>query len=467
MTQINRRTFLGGAAGALATRTAGQAAPPPNIVFIYCDDLGYGDLGCYGSSNRTPNLDRMAAEGARFTQFYSANPVCSPSRAALLTGRYPTRVGVPRVLFPADQEGLDLSEKTLADVLKARGYRTMAIGKWHLGHTPAYLPTSRGFDEYFGIPYSNDMSPRPLLHAQSGGAAEQLEEPATLETLTPRYTEQALKFIERSKGGPFFLYMPHTYPHIPLAASPRFRGKSKNGLYGDVIEEIDWSVGEVLAALKQHGLDNNTLVMFSSDNGPWYQGSPGKLRGRKGSTYEGGVREPFLARWPGKIPRGLLCKGVAGTVDILPTVAKLCGAALPAKPLDGVDIWPLLSGKAPSLERDVLLYFDNWYLQCARLGQWKLHVARYNTFAYSPAPAAGRINLPLARPELYDIENDPDESYEVAAEHPQVVADILARVEKLIPGFPEEVRNAWAQTRARPVGNSATGALPQPAPQKK
>jgi arylsulfatase len=466
MTKLDRRSFLAAAAGAAAAPLAGAGARPPNVVFIYADDLGYGDLGCYGSSNRTPNLDRMAAEGARFTQFYSANPVCSPSRAALLTGRYPTRVGVPRVLFPTDTEGLDLGESTLADVLKGKGYKTMAVGKWHLGHLPRYLPTRRGFDEYFGIPYSNDMTPRVLLHA-AGDKVEQLEETATLETLTPRYTEQALRFIDRSKSGPFFLYMPHTYPHIPLAASARFRGKSANGLYGDVIEELDWSVGEVLAALKKHGLDENTLVMFSSDNGPWFQGSPGKLRGRKGMTYEGGVREPFLARWPGRIPKGLLSKGVAGTIDILPTLAKLCGAALPAKPLDGVDIWPLLSGKAPRLEREILLYFDNWNVQCARLNQWKLHLARYNSVAYSPAPAVGRMNLVLQNPELYNVESDPDESYDVAPEHPQVVAEMRARVEKLLAGFPEAVRTAYAETKARPVGASPVGAVTRPAAKKK
>jgi len=462
MPQVDRRTFLGSAAAALACSVTARAAAPPNVVFIYADDLGYGDLGCYGSTNRTPNLDRMAAEGARFTQFYSANPVCSPSRAALLTGCYPTRVGVPRVLFPYDTAGLDLSEKTLADVLKGQGYRTMAIGKWHLGHMPRYLPTSRGFDEYFGIPYSNDMTPRPLLHAVAGGKVEQLEEPATLATLTPRYTEQALRFIQRSQGAPFFLYMPHTFPHIPLAASPRFRGKSPNGLYGDVIEELDWSVGEVLGALRRQGLDGNTIVMFSSDNGPWYQGSPGRLRGRKGSTYEGGVREPFLARWPGRIPPGTVCRGVAGTIDILPTLARQCGAALPARPLDGIDIWPLLSGAQPRLEREVLLYFDDWNVQCARWGPWKLHFARYNSFAYSPPPAGGRVNLILPQPELYNVENDPDESYDVAPENAKVVGEIQARVDRLIAGFPDEVRRAYAATKARAAGSSAIGALPQP-----
>ena len=432
-----------------------QSRRAPNIIFIYCDDLGYGDIGPYGSGIPTPNLDRMASEGVRFTQFYSANPVCSPSRAALLTGRYPTRVGVPRVLFPTDSTGLALSETTIAGMLKPAGYRTMCIGKWHLGHHPEYLPTARGFDEYFGIPYSNDMTPRPLLHN-----TEQLEEPAVLETLTPRYTEQAVRFIEGARGTPFFLYMPHTFPHIPLAASPRFKGKSLLGLYGDVVEEIDWSVGEVLAAVKRAGADANTLVMFSSDNGPWYQGSPGPLRGRKGSTYEGGVREPFLARWPGRIQKGTVCKGVAGTVDILPTVAKLTGAPLPKAPVDGIDIWPMLSGTRQAIEREALLYFDDWNLQCARWGRWKLHFARYNTFAYNPAPAGGRVNLPLHPPELYDLERDPQEAYDVAAANAEVVREIQGRVERLLAGFPDEVKRAWAETQGRETRSTSTGALP-------
>lgn len=434
------------------------AARTPNIVLIYCDDLGYGDLGVYGSKIRTPNIDRMAAEGVRFTQFYSANPVCSPSRAALLTGRYPTRTGVPRVLGPTDTTGLSLSETTIADTLKGVGYQTMCIGKWHLGHLPKYLPTRRGFDEYFGIPYSNDMKPTPLLHN-----TEQIEEPARLDNLTLRYTERAVRFIERSKSRPFFLYLPHTFPHIPLAASQRFRGKSPLGLYGDVIEELDWSTGEVLSALRRTGVDSDTLVMFSSDNGPWYQGSPGALRGRKGSTYEGGVREPLLARFPGKIPQGLVCSGVAGTVDILPMMARLAGAPLPGAPLDGIDIWPLLTGQQPSLEREALLYFDGWNLQCARWRKWKLHFARYNSMAFNPEPRIGRMNLPLRPPELYDLENDPQESYDSAAENPQVVKEIQGRVERLLATFPEEVRKAWAETQARKTETTPAGALPQPA----
>ncbi|MBM3724219.1 MAG: sulfatase [Acidobacteria bacterium] len=446
------------APAALAQPLLAQAARP-NIILIYCDDLGYGDLGCYGSKIRTPNLDRMAAEGVRFTHFYSANPVCSPSRAALMTGRYPTRVGVPRVFFPGDKEGLARDEVTMAAMLKEHGYKTMCVGKWHLGHLPPYLPASRGFDGYFGIPYSNDMNP-PVVLRQADGKTETVEEKATLETLTPRYTEEAIRFIEQSKGSPFFLYFPHTYPHIPLAASPRFRGKSPHGLYGDVVEEIDWSVGEILAALKKHGLDNNTLVVFSSDNGPWFQGSPGRLRGRKGSTYEGGVREPFIARMPGRIPKGRVVDTPGSTLDMVPTVAALTGARLPAKPLDGLNIWPLLSGKGAAPERGTLLYFDNVHLQCARLRNWKLHVARYNSYVYGPIPAGGRINLPLNPPELYNLVDDPDESADVADKNPEVVREIMARMEEAVTTFPADIQKAWTETRARKTRLAEPGRLP-------
>ncbi len=452
---MQRRQFL---SLPIATLTAAQPVMP-NIVLIYCDDLGYGDLGCYGSSIPTPNLDRMASEGVRFTNFYSANPVCSPSRAALLTGRYPTRVSVPRVFFPADQNGLARDEQTLADVLKASGYRTMCVGKWHLGHTPAYLPTSRGFDEYFGIPYSNDMSPRLMLKG-----TEAVEQQAALETITPRYTEQAVGFIERNKARPFFLYMPHTYPHIPLAASDKFRGKSNQGLYGDVLQELDWSVGEVLGALKKNGLEKNTLVLFSSDNGPWFQGSAGKLRGRKGQTYEGGVRVPFIARWPGKIPARRVLDAIGSTLDMMPTLARLAGAKLPTKALDGVDIWPLLSGQKKDHTREALLYFDNWDLQCVRLGKWKLHVGRYNSFIYGPVPATGRVNLRLRPAELYNLATDPDESFDVAAKNPEIVRDLEARIAKALPSFPDEVQKAWRETEGRQTTPGEPGRLPRVKP---
>jgi arylsulfatase len=455
---MTRRDFLATAGVASGSRLFGAPARTPNIVFILCDDLGYGDLGVYGSKIRTPHFDRLASEGVRFTNFCSADPVCSPSRAALLTGRYPTRVGVPRVLFPEDTDGLNLDETTLASVLKARGYRTMCIGKWHLGRPQAYLPTNRGFDEYFGIPYSNDMTPRVLMHN-----TDVVEQTADLSTLTARYTEQARKFIAQSKGSPFFLYMPHTFPHIPLEASARFRGKSAEGLYGDVVEEIDWSVGQVAEALKQYGLEQNTLVMCTSDNGPWYQGSPGKLRGRKATTYEGGVREPFIARWSGRIPKARVCDGLASMMDVFPTVARLCGAALPSKPLDGIDIWPMLHGDRQSIERAPLLYFDNWDLQCARWMNWKLHIARHNTAAYAPAPPGGRVSLLLPKPELYNLAGDPDESYDVAAENPQVVARIEARIAEMIGSFPEPVRRAYAEALARKSDpDTPTGAYPRP-----
>jgi arylsulfatase A len=446
----------------------------PNIVFIFCDDLGYGDIGSFGSSIPTPNIDSLAKEGVRFTHF-SASPLCSPSRAGLMTGRYATRVGVPRVLM-SGSEGLELSETTIANVLKDRGYATMCIGKWHLGDKPGYLPTSRGFDEYYGIPYSNDINPVVLMHN-----TETVEYPVVQATLTKRYTEQALKFIERSKDKPFFLYMPHTFPHTPLAASEQFLGKSGMGLYADAIEEIDWSVGEILKTLKKNGLEKNTLVIFTSDNGPASaEGSPGGLRGRKGSTWEGGVREPFLARLPGQIPAGSVCSSVAATIDILPTLANLTGAKLPEKSLDGVNIWPLLTAKQKQVDRDVLLYWEAWTLTAARLGKWKVRFTQASSGMggsmppmgdpQSGAPSAGQQAGPTGGqggapqsgqamgnimtqsetlPALYDLEADRDESYNASSAHPEIVADITARVERLIPGFPQEVQKAWAETKAK------------------
>jgi arylsulfatase A len=443
------------------------------VVLILCDDLGYGDLHCYGSSTATPNLDQMANEGVRFRQFYSASNVCSPSRAALLTGRYATRVGVPNALCPTDTTGLSLTDPTIAEILKPAGYQTMCVGKWHLGSQTQYMPTNRGFDEYYGIPYSNDQDPSVLMHNLTV-----IESPVKLSTLTQRYTAQAASFIASAKKSPFFLYLAHNMPHIPLAASSAFAGKSGMGLYCDVVQELDWSVGQILQSLADNGVDDNTLVLFTSDNGPWYQGSPGQLRGRKGWSYEGGVREPFLARFPGRIPAarhtlretfgnqtrqvfgGRVSNAMTTAMDILPTVARLCGAALPSKPLDGVDIWPVLSDQQDTVDRDIFFYFDSWDLQCARLGPWKLHVSRYNDFAFSPDPPGGRINLPLVNPELYNLETDPDESYDVAADHPDVVADILARIKAAIPTFPPDVVNSWTVTMSQQVWGTPAGALP-------
>jgi arylsulfatase A len=451
---LSRRDVMG-----LLPFAASGARRAPNLILIYADDLGYGDLGCYGGRIRTPHLDRLAKEGMRFTQCLSANPVCSPSRAALLTGRYPTRVKIPRVLFPRDREGLPEDETTIAAMLKPQGYRTHCVGKWHLGHHPEHLPTSRGFDGYFGIPYSNDMDPPVLLRSGKGGV-EIVEQRAAMDRLAGRYAEEAVKFIDSAKDSPFFLYFPHTFPHIPLGASARFRGKSAQGLYGDVVEELDWGVGQVWEAVKRHGLDRDTLIVFSSDNGPWYQGSPGPLRGRKGATLEGGVRVPLIARMPGTVAANRVSDELVSTMDVLPTIARLSGAKLPAKPLDGADLLPLLTGREQLRQREALLYFDGWNAQCIRDGNLKLHVARYNSQVYSPAPAAGRVNLPLPKPELYDLAIDPNESYDIAPERPADVERLQKKMEQMIAGFPAEVRDAWAQTRARPTAGDV-GAFPR------
>jgi arylsulfatase len=417
--------------------------------------MGYGDLSCYGSGISTPNIDQLAREGMLFTHYYSASPVCSPSRAALMTGRYPVRVGIPNVLSPEDPYGLPLTEMTLAELLKTVQYKTICIGKWHLGDLPQFMPTNRGFDEFYGLPYSNDQEPSVLMHN-----TEVIEEPVQLDTLTQRYTEQAVDFISRSRDYPFFLYLPHTFPHIPLAASPRFLGRSGAGLYGDVIQEIDWSTGEVMRSLKENNLDQQTLVIFSSDNGPWFQGSAGLLRGRKGETWDGGMRMPMIARFPGQIPAGSLSGSLSTALDVFPTIAALTGAALPPSPLDGVNIWPMLTATTAEVQRDVFLFMDGWNVQCARLGDWKLHVTRQNSSAWSPAPAGGIRNLPLPRPELYNLAMDVNESYDMARSHPQVVAEIRDRLEALIATLPQPVQDTWHATMQLKVYDTPAGCLP-------
>jgi arylsulfatase A len=438
----HRRDFLKTVAAgtSLVVSARAQSTRPPNVVLILADDLGYGDLSCYGSRIQTPCIDRMAQEGVRFTQFNSASPVCSPSRASWLTGRYPTRVGIPRVLSATDTYGLPASETTMAAMLKGAGYATACVGKWHLGSVPEFMPTNRGFDEFFGMPYSTDQGNRPLMQG-----LQIIEAPANLDTLTQRYTQYAVDFINRSKDNPFFLYLGHAFPHPPFGCSSGFAARSTNGMYGDMVQEMDWSVGKLIDTLQSNNIDNDTLIMFSSDHGPWYQGSPGGLRGRKGETFEGGVRVPFVARYPGWIPAGQVSNNFAATLDILPTVAALTGAPLPANPLDGIDIRQLLAGQNTELPRDPFLYFNDWYLQAARLGSWKLHLSRWNAPPFTPVPAEGRINQQIP-PELYDVVVDPDESHDRAMRNASVVTDIQGRVANAIATFPGEVRSAWKST---------------------
>lgn len=413
---------------------------PPNVVIIYADDMGYGDLGCYGNKDiRTPNIDRLAADGVRFTDFYVAQAVCSASRAALLTGCYPNRVGIFGALNPSSRNGIHDRETTLAALLKTRGYATAIYGKWHLGHHPQFLPTRHGFDDYFGLPYSNDMWPGhptakfPDLPLIEGEKTVQTNPDQS--QLTTWYTERAVKFIEANKEKPFFLYVPHAMPHVPLFVSDKHKGKSKAGLYGDVIEEIDWSVGEILAALKKHDLEANTLVLFASDNGPWlsygnHAGTAGPLREGKATSFEGGVREPFIARWPGKIPAGIVCREPAMTIDLLPTIARFAGAELPKLPIDGKDIGPLLRGeKGAKSPHEAYFFYWGRELQAVRMGPWKLHFPH----EYQALKTAGRDGKPgpyakvRIEQSLFNLDADPGETKDVSAEH----RDIVERIEKL------------------------------------
>ena len=435
----SRRDFLksvGLGAGALAVssrfarlqaQAARVAADKPNIIIIFADDLGYGDVGCFGHPTiHTPNLDRMASEGTKLTQFYAAASVCTPSRAALMTGRLPIRTGMcsdkRRVLFPNSGGGLQDSEITIAEALKTRGYATCCIGKWHLGHLPQFLPTRHGFDEYFGIPYSNDMRPTPLMENETV-----IEEPADQTTLTIRYTGRAVRFIEQNKDKPFFLYFPHTFPHVPLFASQKYKGTSLRGLFGDVVEELDWSVGEVMSALRRHGLAEKTFVFFTSDNGPWLTqllrgGSAGLLRGGKGSTWEGGMREPCIAWRPGVIPAGSVNAGLSSTLDLLPTCLSLAGGEFPQdRILDGVNMVPMLTGKGKS-QREMMFFYRGTRLMAVRKGPWKMHLITQAGYGEGPTEQ----DPPL----LFHLEHDPSEQYNVAKEHPQVIADIVEEIER-------------------------------------
>lgn len=426
---------------------AQDRADKPNVVIIFADDMGYGDLGVYGHpSIRTPHLDRMAFEGQKWTNFYSAANVCTPSRAALLTGRYPVRNGMSsdkrRVLFPDSDGGLPAGELTIAEVLKGQDYHTAAIGKWHLGHLPPYLPTSHGFDYYFGIPYSNDMdkvndvdreeafgNPRidyfnvPLMRN-----TEIIERPADQNTITKRYTEEAIQFMDNHKEAPFFVYLAHNLPHVPLFASAEFLGTSDRGLYGDVIEEIDWSVGRILDYLRKEGLDKNTLVVFTSDNGPWVifneqGGSSGPLYGAKGTSYEGGVREPAIFWWPGKINPGVVTD-MGSTLDLLPTISRIAGASLPDdRVYDGYDLSPVLYREEES-PRDEMIYYHGTRIFAARKEDYKLYFYKNNPNGYPEKMEELEVK------KLYHVQHDPSEKYDLAKKYPEIIEEIEEMVKK-------------------------------------
>ena len=437
---------------------------PPNVILIFADDLGYGDLGCYGSETiATPHLDRLADEGLRFTDFYATAPFCSPSRSSLLTGRYPVRAGVPLVLFPLEKTGLPEQEITIADLLWKRGYATICIGKWHLGTEPPFHPTNHGFDEWFGLPYSNDMmiwdGEEPFkaqnalqelpLYECTKHDQQIVEAPAEQTTLTRRYTERAVDFVEQNRDQPFFLYLAHTFPHSPQYASPAFDGKSTGGIYGDTVEELDWSVGQIIKTLERLGLDRQTLVFFTSDNGPapgsphrivdgkprYSGGSAGPLRGRKGQTWEGGMREPAIAWWPGRIKPGRTTSQVSSILDLLPTIAQVAGAERPDdRVLDGADISGLLfdtEEQGPGAR--LFCYYFGAQLQAVRRGRWKLilpvtdYPERPDSLWYLVSPELferqHRLHLTAS---LYDLEVDIAELRDVVAEHPEIVAALLA-----------------------------------------
>lgn len=433
---MKKSLLKAGALFALATSVlaAEQITAKPNIVVILIDDMGYGDIGPFGSKlNRTPNLDRMAREGMKLTSFYCA-PVCSASRAQLMTGCYFKRVGLGGAILPVSRRGINPEERTVAELLKLQGYTTMLIGKWHLGDQPEFLPTRHGFDHFLGLPYSNDNDgdgkqkekgvvwPRlPLLQDE-----RVVEAPPDQDKLTERYTQAAIHFITANKERPFFLYLAHAAVHVPLHPGAAFRGKSANGLYGDWVEEADWSVGQVLQTLRDLKLEDNTLVLFTSDNGPWLSkrnssGVATPLRGGKWTTWEGGQREPTIAWWPGRIPAGSTCDAVASEMDLLPTAVGLAGGSVPAdRVIDGKDIWPLLSGKSTESPHKALFYFNGNHLDAVRSGPWKLVIGAQRDGVKDSDP----LSVPASReaPRLYNLDCDIGEATDVAAQQPTEVA---------------------------------------------
>jgi len=451
----SRRSFLHNAAlGSAALfetpllRCTSNRVSSPNVVIILTDDQGYADVGCYGAKDiDTPHLDRMAEEGVRFTDFYVAQPVCGASRAGLLTGCYPNRIGLLGAPSPQATHGIHADEMTMAELLKQKAYHTAIFGKWHLGHHMPFLPTRNGFDEYLGLPYSNDMwpghpggrhlfPPLPLIENE-----KTIENNPDQSQLTTRYTERAVRFIERNKARPFFLYLAHSMPHVPLFVSNKFKGQSKRGLYGDVIMEIDWSVGEILQALERNGLSEKTLVIFTSDNGPWlsygdHGGSAGPLREGKGTVWEGGVRVPCIMRWLGILPAQSVVRQPCMTLDLFPSIAEITGARLPGHPIDGRSIWPLMNGdSAAAPPHEALYFFWERQLQAVRSGRWKLHLPHLYRSMQGQTAGSGGIPGKYVQKEtgleLYDLENDQGETRDVAAQHPEVGARLMAFADKI------------------------------------
>ncbi len=448
----------------LVTASSLSAADPPakpNVVIIFIDDLGYADIGPFGETKqKTPNLDRMAAEGMKLTSFYAA-PVCSVSRAQMMTGCYGARVSVPGVYFPAGPQGLNPKEVTIAERLKEFGYATQCVGKWHLGDQPEFLPTKQGFDHYFGIPYSNDMQRKsketgervvPLVRDDK--VAELLTD-TQQSKIVERYTDEAVGFIRTNKDKPFFLYLPHTAVHTPIHAGEKFRGKSGNGQFGDWVEEVDWSVGRVLDTLRDLKLAEKTLVVFTSDNGPWLiKGADGgkalPLRGGKGSTWEGGVRVPTIVWWPGKIAPKSASDAVGGTIDLLPTCVAIAGGKVPVEPvIDGRDLSPVLFGKRKDSQREAHYYFAGYNLQAVRQGQWKLALVA------QPDAAAKGADDAKTNPRLYDLDKDIGETTNLAEKHPEVVEKLKALAAKMnaeIGGqAPKSRRPAGVVTDPKPL----------------
>ena len=430
---------------------------PPNFVLIFIDDMGYGDVGVYGATGyQTPNLDKMASEGMRFTNFYSAQPVCSASRAGILTGCYPNRVGISGALFPTDSVGINPDETTIAEMLKKKGYATAVFGKWHLGHHKEFLPLQNGFDEYVGVPYSNDMWPLddvgnqlpeghrrlsfpPLPVIDGNEPAEFITDMKGQDKLTTLYTEKAVDFINRNSDKPFFLYLPHSMSHVPLGASDKFRGKSEQGMYGDVMMEIDWSVGEIEKALQANGISENTVLIFTTDNGPWlnygnHAGAAGGLREGKTTSWEGGQRVPFIIKWPAGTPAGTICNKLGCAIDILPSFAKIAGAELPKLKIDGIDITELWKGNFEAQPRqDILFYYGKNNLNAVRKGNWKL-VLPHDWQSYDARPGKDghggpRVKKTVETPQLYNMMRDPGEQFNVIEYYPEKVEEIMQLVE--------------------------------------